>query len=232
MARLRKATVDTRKSVNKLLEKQEGEYPSNHSINSELYVHSRLMGFNKRFEPVQSHEVALLNFEKFGIRIRAGQMFANDIAGAENERVALAIGEPPIRYNSPIKGYARTPLKHYVRKAKEHPRIDVKMINEDYTSKRCSKCYKRCHYTTPQKRSMYCDDCQPTYNQLLPEATMVGNRKFFSHPYAQQWRSRDVGQQNTHMHRDKNSARSQLGLLVAELTGQERPIEFTRAGNQ
>lgn len=74
---------------------------------------------------------------------------------------------PPIKSNSPIKGYRWPPHKEFINSLKFNSEIDVLLISERWSTKLCSRSFKCLYVSYSPDWFVTCYHCTEV-NQVLP----------------------------------------------------------------
>lgn len=86
-------------------------------------------------------KVARLKFDEYRRKHQTLSNYVNKQLVGKAKNVAVYFGDASVVGNSPARGYVRVPGKELRKKLKEHPKIDLIIVDEFRTSKKCSFCY-------------------------------------------------------------------------------------------
>lgn len=114
------------------------DWPSNKSEDYGKFVNHKLEMFVRFRDKFLSDELCEVWFQRAKSKLRTMMELLKKICG-DSEKCLLVCGNSPIPAASPIKGYARPPIKETIKYLRQFH--DVVIIDEFRTTKLCSWCY-------------------------------------------------------------------------------------------
>lgn len=141
------------------------EYPSNQSRNYEEFVNHKLGLFAESRQAYYTDDIRKLRFQKYQAKqryfIETQKRFVNGLT------LVMIDPRPPIKANSPMKGYRRPPHTEFIKSLKWNPDIDILFISEKWSTKLCSRCFNRVYVSVSPNRFVTCNNCVEA-NDVLP----------------------------------------------------------------